>query len=98
MSINKDMCGHIRFDLIGQNTVFLSFISWVGWIIVSKKQVHKSSGRIELFQLDKSGIKVAEYMTELPKRKLLEQKLHKAVEMARKQLEASPTNGNTGDR
>ena len=92
------MCGHIRFDLIGQNTVFLSFISWVGWIIVSKKQVHKSSWRIELFQLDKSGIKGAEYMTELPNRKLLEQKLHKAVEMARKQLEASPTNGHTGDR
>jgi len=92
------MCGHIRSDLIGQNAVFLSFISWVRWIIVSKKQVHKSSGRIELFQLDKNGIKVAEYMTELPKRKLLEHKLHKAVEMARKQLEAIPTNGNTGNR
>ena len=26
------------------------------------------------------------YMTELPKRKLLEQKLHKAVELARKRL------------
>jgi len=51
-----------------------------------------------LLQLDKSGIKVAEYMTELPKRELLEQKLHKAVEMGRKRLEASPTNGNTGDR
>jgi len=38
-------------------------------------------------QLDKSGIKVAEYMTELPKRELLEQKLHKAVETARKRLE-----------
>ena len=58
----------------------------------------KTSQQIELLQLDKSGIKVAEYMTELPNRKLLEQKLHKAVEMARKQLEASPTNGNTGDR
>jgi hypothetical protein len=30
-------------------------------------------------------------MTELPERKLLEQKLHKAVEMARKRLEAKPT-------
>ena len=58
----------------------------------------KASEQIELLQLDKSGIKVAEYMTELPKRKLLEQKLHKAVEMARKQLEAITTNGNTGDR
>jgi predicted nuclease of restriction endonuclease-like (RecB) superfamily len=48
----------------------------------------KASEQIELLQLDNSGIKVAEYMTELPKRKLLEQKLHKAVEMARKRLEA----------
>ena len=49
----------------------------------------KTSEQIELLQLDNSGIKVAEYMTELPKRELLEQKLHKAVEMARKRLEAS---------
>jgi len=48
----------------------------------------KTSEQIELLQLNKSGIKVAEYMTELPKRKLLEQKLHKAVEMARKRLGA----------
>jgi predicted nuclease of restriction endonuclease-like (RecB) superfamily len=51
----------------------------------------KTSEQIELLQLDKSGIKVAEYMTELPKRELLEQKLHKAVELARKRLEARPT-------
>ena len=50
----------------------------------------KTSEHIELLQLDKSGIKVAEYMTELPKRELLEQKLHKAVELARKRLEAKP--------
>ena len=46
-------------------------------------------------ELVKSGIKVAEYMTELPKRELLEQKLHKAVELARKRLEAEPTERNT---
>jgi hypothetical protein len=51
----------------------------------------KASEQIELLELDKSGIKVAEYMTELPKRELLEQKLHKAVELARKRLEAKPT-------
>ncbi len=50
----------------------------------------KTSEQIELLQLDKSGIRVAEYMTELPKRELLEQKLHKAVELARKRLEAKP--------
>ena len=48
----------------------------------------KTSEHIELLQLDKSGIRVAEYMTQLPKRKLLEQKLYKAVEMARKRLKA----------
>ena len=50
----------------------------------------KTSEQIELLQLDKSGIKVAEYMTELPNRELLEQKLHKAVKLARKRLEAKP--------
>ena len=50
----------------------------------------KTSEQIELLQSGKSGIKVAEYMTELPKRELLEQKLHKAVELARKRLEAKP--------
>ena len=34
-----------------------------------------------------ADIKMVEYMTELPKRELLEQKLHKAVESARKRLE-----------
>ena len=55
----------------------------------------KTSEQIELLQLDKSGIKVAEYMTELPKRELLEQKLHKAVELARKRLETKPAESKT---
>ncbi|MBL6995591.1 MAG: DUF1016 family protein [Desulfobacula sp.] len=54
----------------------------------------KASEQIELLQLDKSGIRVAEYMTELPKRELLEQKLHKAVKLARKRLEAKPDHRN----
>jgi predicted nuclease of restriction endonuclease-like (RecB) superfamily len=43
--------------------------------------------QIELLQLDKSGIKVAEYLTELPDKKLLQQKLHKAIEVSKKRLE-----------
>lgn len=43
--------------------------------------------QIELLQLDKSGIKVAEYLTELPDKKLLQQKLHKAIEVSKMQLE-----------
>lgn len=37
-----------------------------------------------------SYAEMCQYMTELPKRKLLEQKLHKAVESARKRLETKP--------
>ena len=42
---------------------------------------------VELLELEKSGIRVAEYLTELPPRKVLERKLHKAVEHARQRIE-----------
>lgn len=45
--------------------------------------------QIELLKLDKAGIKVAEYLTELPGKKLLKQKLHKAMEVSKKRLEKS---------
>lgn len=41
--------------------------------------------QIELLQLEKSGIKVAEYLTELPDKKLLQQKLHQEL-LLKKQL------------
>jgi predicted nuclease of restriction endonuclease-like (RecB) superfamily len=43
--------------------------------------------QVELLQLDKSGIRVAEYLTELPPRPLLEQKLHAAIHQARSRWE-----------
>ena len=43
--------------------------------------------QIELLQLDKAGIKVAEYLTELPDKKLLQQKLHNAIEVSKKRIE-----------
>jgi predicted nuclease of restriction endonuclease-like (RecB) superfamily len=46
----------------------------------------KSTEQVELLRLAKSGIRVAEYMTELPPRKLLEKKLHQAIITAREQL------------
>jgi len=45
-----------------------------------------SAEHIELLQLESSGIRVAEYFTELPPRKLLEQKLKSAVAIARERL------------
>ena len=47
----------------------------------------KSDEHIELLQLGKSGIRVAEYMTEMLPKKVLEQKLHNAIRVARGQIE-----------
>ncbi len=46
--------------------------------------------QIELLQLDKSGIKVAQYMTELPSKELLQRQLHKGLEAARHRWENCP--------
>ncbi len=46
-----------------------------------------SSEQIELLQLDASGIHVAEYLTELPPKELLERKLHAAIVGAKARLE-----------
>ena len=45
---------------------------------------------MELLQLDRSGIRVASYLTELPAREALEKKLHEAVRLAQAKLEALP--------
>lgn len=42
-----------------------------------------SEEQIELLQLDKSGIKVAQYMTELPPRDVLIQQIRKSMEIAK---------------
>ena len=47
----------------------------------------KRDEQIELLRLDKSGIRVASYLTELPPKKLLEQKLHESARRARAELE-----------
>jgi len=49
----------------------------------------KNEEHIELLQLKQSNIKVAEYLTELPDKKLLENKLHQAIEIARNRLAAN---------
>lgn len=46
----------------------------------------KSDERIELFELAKRGIRVGEYLTELPPKKQLAQRLHDAVQLARARL------------
>ena len=43
---------------------------------------------VELLELDASSIRVASYLTQLPSRELLQQKLHNAAELARNRLVA----------
>jgi hypothetical protein len=40
-----------------------------------------------VLELDGTGIHVAEYLTELPPKALLEQRLHQAMENARRRLD-----------
>ena len=47
----------------------------------------KNQQHIELLELDKSNIRVADYLTSLPPRKVLEAKLQQSIEAARQHLE-----------
>ncbi len=50
----------------------------------------KSDERVELLELESRGIRIAEYLTELPPKDLLARKLHDAVRLAQARLEAHP--------
>ena len=55
----------------------------IGLILCAKKLQET----VELLELDKSGIHVAQYITQLPPKEVFEEKLHKAIVKARLQLE-----------
>ncbi len=57
----------------------------------------KKEEQIELLELGQSGIHVAEYLTVLPPRELLRQKLHAAIETSRARLEAREEQGEDED-
>lgn len=48
----------------------------------------KNEEHVELMQLYKRNIRVADYLTALPSQKVLQEKLHKAVEIAQQKLKA----------
>jgi hypothetical protein len=56
----------------------------------------KSAEHVELLELEASGIRVAEYLTELPPRPLLEKKLHDAIVLARRRLAHGLDEGSSG--
>lgn len=47
----------------------------------------KNEEHVELLQLDQSNIRVAEYLTALPPREVLQAKLHRAIELAKGRIE-----------
>lgn len=50
----------------------------------------KKQEQIELLELDASGIHVAEYLTELPPKEILQAKLHQAIANSRERLQNAP--------
>lgn len=55
----------------------------------------KNQEHIQLLQLESSNIKVAEYLTKLPDLNLLEQKLHRAIEIAKNRIEEGENPANS---
>lgn len=55
----------------------------------------KNREQIELLDLDQSGIHVAEYLTGLPSRQMLEQKLHETVSLLKPRLQNRPDSTET---
>ncbi|WP_211302259.1 PDDEXK nuclease domain-containing protein [Dyadobacter jiangsuensis] len=85
--------GEFEAGFKGQMELYLRFLEKyekiqgendpIGLILCSGK----SSEHIELMQLGNSNIRVADYLTALPSQQILQEKLHKAVEIARHKME-----------
>lgn len=71
---------------------------YLRWLAKHERQPHeeaplglilcasKSQEYVELLELEKTGIRVAEYLTELPPPQVLKRKLHDALQVARESL------------
>ena len=84
--------GEVEAEFKGQMELYLRYLEKyemvegestpIGLILCTGK----SEEHIELLQLDKSNIRVADYLTILPSQQLLQEKLHKAVEIAQHKI------------
>lgn len=85
--------GHFKPEYKGQMELYLRWLARheqepgeqppLGIILCAGKKQEQ----IELLELGNSGIHVAEYLTTLPPKALLEQRLHQAIERARQRLQ-----------
>lgn len=84
---------HFRADYKGQMELYLRWLAKyeqesdeqppLGIILCAGKKQEQ----VELLEMDNSGIHVAEYLTVLPSKALLEQRLHQAIVNAKQRLE-----------
>ena len=85
--------GKFEAGFKGQMELYLRWLEKYETVVGENKPIglilcaSKNEEHIELLQLDQSNIKVAEYLTQLPDMKLLEEKLHRAIEIARSKVE-----------
>ena len=86
--------GNFEASYKGQMELYLRYLekheqvegenSPIGLILCSGK----NEEHVELLQLDKSNIRVADYLTVLPSQEVLKQKLHQAIEIARNRFDS----------
>lgn len=85
--------GHFKAAYMGQMTLYLKWLNRyerqegeeapIGIILCTEA----NRGQIELLELDKAGIAVAEYWTDLPPKKQFERKIKEIMEEAKERLE-----------
>ena len=85
--------GHFKAQYKGQMELYLRWLekyemeqgeeSPLGLLLCTEG----NDEQIELLQLDKSGIKVAQYLTELPSREVLKQQIQKSLAAAKERLD-----------
>jgi predicted nuclease of restriction endonuclease-like (RecB) superfamily len=86
--------GNFEASYKGQMELYLRYLekyeqvegenSPIGLILCSGKNAE----HVELLQLDKSNIRLADYLTILPSQEVLKQKLHRAIELARNRFDS----------
>jgi hypothetical protein len=78
------------FQIVSEVATKLSWSHFIELIAVKEPLILCAEGgqeQIELLQLENAGIKVAEYLNELPDRELLKQKIHRELEIKRQLFE-----------
>jgi len=93
MDTTEDLkLGEFKAEFKGQMELYLRYLekyetiegerSPIGLILCTGK----NEEHVELLQLNESNIRVAEYLTALPSRELLQQKLHDSIKLAKQKL------------